>query len=133
MTDLPAWHGYFDGNPTGFQFVIPGYALSGEVTEHYDTAMRRWVVEHTSGSETWRGVGKDRVAAYLDMIAVRLNVDVFARPRRGDNVEEFIKRHRDQHGTLTENYPTDEWRALDALLDNYRTRCDEGRPLTDGD
>lgn len=126
MSNLPAWHGYFDGNPTGFQFTMPSYALSGPTAERYDTATRRWIVEHTSGGETWRGVGADRVSAYLGLIAVRLAVDVFAQPRRDDNVAAFIKRHRDE-------YP-DRWDrgyiALDNLLDNYRLHADTGVDLT---
>jgi hypothetical protein len=122
---LPAWHGYFDGNPSGFQFTMPGYALSGPTEERYDTVSHRWVVTHTSGNETWVGVGQDRVAAYLDLIAVRCNVDVFAQPRRGDTVEAFLKRHRDRYEPGDPGYFT-----LDVLLDDYRLHSDTGADLT---
>ena len=47
-------------------------------------------------------------------------------PRRGSDVEAWIKRERDL------NAPgCGEHTALDDLLDDYRLRADEGRTLTD--
>lgn len=50
-------------------------------------------------------------------------------PHRGSDVEAWIKRHRDEHGNLSANYPTDEWRAIDNMLDDYREHADTGTPL----
>jgi hypothetical protein len=51
-------------------------------------------------------------------------VDQF-RPMRGDDVEAWIKRRRDE---LPRNL--DEWDTLDYLLDNYRLHADLGTPLS---
>jgi hypothetical protein len=47
-----------------------------------------------------------------------------ARPRRGDQVEAWLKAHRDQRATKT-----DEWVVIDELLDDYRLHADTGTPL----
>jgi hypothetical protein len=46
------------------------------------------------------------------------------RPERGDQVEVYIKRKRDE-------YPHDDagWIILDDLLDDYRLHADTGTPL----
>lgn len=46
------------------------------------------------------------------------------RPRRGSDVEAWIKETRDSH-----NYHDDTWHALDALLDDYRLKADVGASL----
>lgn len=125
--NLPAWHAYFDGDPTGFQFTIPGYALSGPTVERFDTVTRQWMVTYTSGPATWHGRGDDRVAAYLDLVACRVNVDVFAQPRRDDKVAAWIKRARDRYDR--NGATTLRWNALNDLLDDYRDHADVGQPL----
>jgi hypothetical protein len=45
-------------------------------------------------------------------------------PRRGDDVEAFIKRHRDECSTGAV------YDALDDLLDDYRLHADTGTPLS---
>jgi hypothetical protein len=47
------------------------------------------------------------------------------RPARGDEVEAWIKRRRDEMPRTG-----DEWHTLDWLLDEYRERADTGTPLT---
>ena len=44
-------------------------------------------------------------------------------PRRGDDVETWLKRQRDRSGTR------DRWLAVDALLDRYRECADYGLTL----
>lgn len=46
-------------------------------------------------------------------------------PRRGSNVEAWLKHCRDQYEPNTEP-----WRQLDELLDDYRLRADTGTDLT---
>ena len=46
------------------------------------------------------------------------------RPARGDDVETWIKRCRDEHSRLGLA-----WIALDDLLDDYREKADTGTPL----
>jgi hypothetical protein len=44
-------------------------------------------------------------------------------PRRGDDVEAWLRQWRDQ-------YADDAWRALDDALDDYRLHADTGAPLS---
>lgn len=46
-------------------------------------------------------------------------------PHRGSDVEAWIKRERDAHGSPAD----DAWRVLDYLLDDYREHADTGVPL----
>lgn len=53
------------------------------------------------------------------------------RAKRGDEIEAWIKRTRDEYSLLwTQNRQADEWTALDNLLDDYRLHADEGTPLS---
>jgi hypothetical protein len=45
-------------------------------------------------------------------------------PERGDAVERWLKRFRDEHANDT---PT--WQVADWLLDDYRLHADTGTPL----
>ena len=47
-------------------------------------------------------------------------------PRRGDDVEHWIKRYRDAYGQIG---ASDVWVVIDDLLDEYRLHCDTGTPL----
>jgi hypothetical protein len=47
------------------------------------------------------------------------------RPARGDDVEAWIKRKRDEMPNML-----DEWATLDWLLDMYREHADTGTPLS---
>lgn len=49
-------------------------------------------------------------------------------PARGDAVEAWLKRQRDQ---LLDGYdsPSPEWHLLDRLLDDYRLHADTATPL----
>jgi len=47
-------------------------------------------------------------------------------PRRGDEVEAWIKRTRDSYDRFRW---ADSWDALDDLLDDYRLHADTGTPL----
>jgi len=47
------------------------------------------------------------------------------RPMRGDEVEAWIKRRRDEMPRTG-----DEWATLDWMLDEYRERADTGTPLS---
>jgi len=48
-------------------------------------------------------------------------------PRRGDEVEAWIKRFRDSY---SDHGWEDEWAALDDLLDDYRLHADTGTSLS---
>jgi hypothetical protein len=73
-----------------------------------------------------------------DLGAVRHQIDSYLKhrpdtlphvPHRGDDVAEWVKRRRDeyaQHGASS-----DEWTALDDLLDDYRLHADTGTPLSE--
>jgi hypothetical protein len=47
-------------------------------------------------------------------------------PHRGSDVEAWLKRHRDEYAA-----DSDDWRALDVALDDYRLAADLGRDLAD--
>jgi hypothetical protein len=64
-------------------------------------------------------------AAIGDVLAV---VERDRGPRRGDEVEAWIKRYRDTHGDPADGYQS-AWYALDDLLDDYRDHADTGTPL----
>ena len=49
------------------------------------------------------------------------------RPMRGDEVEAWIRRRRDERPRA--KYPMS-WHALDDLLDDYRLHADTGTPLS---
>jgi hypothetical protein len=49
-----------------------------------------------------------------------------AQARRGDAVEAWIKRHRDEYQS-----GHSDWIAMDALLDDYRAHADTGTPLNE--
>jgi hypothetical protein len=49
------------------------------------------------------------------------------RPRRGSDVDLWIKRHRDSR--LSNGQRTTAWHAFDDLLDDYRDHADTGVPL----
>jgi hypothetical protein len=64
---------YFDGKPTGYEFTMPGIALSGLVREAYSTELGMWRVTHTDPhGHDYIGVSITRPRAYLNMIAARL-------------------------------------------------------------
>jgi hypothetical protein len=50
-------------------------------------------------------------------------------PRRGSDVEAWLKRERDKHDRYGDGTPDWMWCALDNLLDNYRLHADTGVPL----
>jgi hypothetical protein len=45
-------------------------------------------------------------------------------PRRGDHVEAWLKKQRDEHDSASSH-----WGALDLALDDYRLHADTGTPL----
>lgn len=52
-------------------------------------------------------------------------------PKRGDDVEAWIKRARDELGPTDNNAYYHPWFALDQLLDDYRAHADTGTPLSE--
>jgi hypothetical protein len=50
-------------------------------------------------------------------------------PRRGDEVERWIKRERDTYNQYSAGEDGAAWFALDDLLDDYRLHADTGTPL----
>lgn len=46
-------------------------------------------------------------------------------PRRGDEVDQYLKRQRDIYPETS-----NEWDALNAVVDDYRLRSDQGLNLT---
>jgi hypothetical protein len=54
--------------------------------------------------------------------------EVLHRPRRGGDVEAWLKGHRDRH-VSSEGLPIGAWYAVDDLLDDYREHADHGTPL----
>jgi hypothetical protein len=63
---------YFFRRTKGFEFTMPGVALSGPVTEDYSKEDHLWHVVHESGGQTYEGIGDSQVKAYLNLIAVRM-------------------------------------------------------------
>lgn len=53
----------------------------------------------------------------------------YAGPRRGDEVEAWIKRTRDLYNRQGRYGDVIAWNALDDLLDDYRLHADTGQPL----
>lgn len=53
----------------------------------------------------------------------------YTRPRRGDEVEAWIKRARDSYWRGEGYADVDAWNALDNLLDDYRLHADTGTSL----
>lgn len=52
-------------------------------------------------------------------------------PRRGDEVEAWLKRRRDAYDKDSPHQPyRGAWTALDDALDNYRLHADTGTPLS---
>jgi len=47
------------------------------------------------------------------------------RPRRGDQVEQWLKAQRDEY----ESEASEQWKALNEALDTYRLHADTGTPL----
>jgi hypothetical protein len=74
MPELPWPMRYFERDEQGFAFVIPGVALSGPTIETYSTEDHLWHVTHVSGDRQYEGAGENLVLAYLDLIAVRMDV-----------------------------------------------------------
>lgn len=54
--------------------------------------------------------------------------DLPSLPRRGDDVETWLKAQRDQHVDAYDS-PSPEWYALDRALDDYRLHADTGTAL----
>ena len=48
-----------------------------------------------------------------------------ARPRRGDQFEQWLKAQRDEY----ESEGSEQWKALNEALDTYRLHADTGTPL----
>lgn len=129
----------FNGDLAGYRLVMPGVMIAGLVDESYSIDQRQWHVVHTEGSARWEGKGDTKDQAYLSLLAVRLGLEPGKTPgpRRGDPVEAWIKRHRDECAELSPadaaHYGTHanppQWHALDALLDDYRDHADTGTPL----
>lgn len=55
------------------------------------------------------------------------DAEVYHEPRRGDEIESWIKRWRDGYGTSRDFDAA--WTALNHLLDDYRDHADTGTPL----
>jgi hypothetical protein len=64
---------YFDGEPRGFRFEIPGVLLSGPTTEEYVVTEHRWHVTYRAAGQEWTGKADTQHGAYLDLIAQRLD------------------------------------------------------------
>lgn len=50
-------------------------------------------------------------------------------PRRGSDVEQWLRRKRDEYEVAPGVRDAAEWNALDNLLDDYRLHADTGTPL----
>lgn len=51
--------------------------------------------------------------------------------KRGDEVEAWLKRLRDQHHNQASGYTGDPWWLLDDALEDYRLHADTGTPLSE--
>lgn len=51
-------------------------------------------------------------------------------PRRGSDVEQWLRRERDRYG---QDRSVTEWRVLDDLIDDYRLHADTGVPIDSDD
>lgn len=160
MTDgrgfLDMFTAYFDGDPPGFQFVMPSVALSGQVSESYSIDNQKWhVVREEENGQRWEGIGDDKASAYLHLIIQRVGIsadnptyragyeqgrtDFLAsrqggHARRGDAVEAWLKRFRDGYAIggkppLSPTLQRAAYDALDDALDLYRMHADTGTPL----
>lgn len=113
-----------------------------EFDENRLTDLMEFVGRKLVGDEDWEKASMDqRRIMKQNVLDITLAVDEFRegeefKPKRGDAVEAYLKRTRDE---LTSEEPTDildeagaEYEAdvIDELLDDYRLHADTGTPLS---
>lgn len=92
------------------------------------------LVEQVAGSvvEDWDSLDKFNQHQIKDTILPLLAACIDAVdaepyiPKRGDEIEAWVKNERDQY-----DEHTGPWGSLDGLLDDYRFRANTGTPLTE--